>query len=101
MAGHSVIRQLSDQQEELNESYCELQKAKFTRQGPVGLDVHFAEQDLVVAVSDTGVGIPVQRQRDVFQLFTQLDDGSTPAHRGAGIGLTLVQRQVQAMGGYA
>ena len=48
-----------------------------------------------ISVSDNGVGIPEHRRRDVFSLFSRVDDGVS----GYGIGLATVARIIAAHGG--
>jgi signal transduction histidine kinase len=47
-------------------------------------------------VRDTGVGIPTQHQARVFDAFFQVDSSSTREHGGAGLGLSIVKRLVDA-----
>ena len=52
-----------------------------------------------IVVSDTGIGIPVEQQSLVYTPFYQADSGSNRAEGGAGLGLTVAHRLVEAMGG--
>ncbi len=76
---------------------------KFTHQGyvKVGCEADpLALGDYVRCyVSDSGIGIPKDRQEKVFQEFVQADGSITRAYGGVGVGLTLVKRLVVAMGG--
>ena len=53
---------------------------------------------VTVAVSDTGIGIPPERQAEIFDAFHQLDSSSTRRQGGTGLGLTLVRRIIEAHG---
>jgi len=54
---------------------------------------------LQVEVADNGVGIPKDRQKDLFDIFQQADGGSTRKQGGIGIGLALSKNIVKMMGG--
>ncbi len=49
--------------------------------------------------SDTGVGIPLDRQESVFEAFTQADGSTTRTYGGTGLGLTISSQLVKLMGG--
>ncbi len=53
----------------------------------------------VAQISDRGPGIPTDKLAAIFEPFTQLDSSTTREHGGAGLGLTITQRIVQALGG--
>ena len=78
---------------------------KFTEAGEVELTVDTRPDDaddfvtLHVAVRDTGVGIPREKQALVFESFTQVDGSATRAHTGSGLGLAICLRLVDLMGG--
>ncbi len=77
---------------------------KFTRHGEVALHVtKEAGTDetctLKITVSDTGIGIPREKQKLVFDPFTQIDASTTRNYGGTGLGLTISSRLVSMMGG--
>lgn len=77
---------------------------KFTQQGAIRISVtpliERGQQVLIrFTVSDTGIGIPVQAQAQVFEHFTQADDSVTRRFGGSGLGAAIAKRLVTAMGG--
>jgi hypothetical protein len=77
---------------------------KFTEAGHVKLSVVAEEgstgaEELVVRVSDTGIGIPAEMHEDIFQSFKQADAGVTRKYGGTGLGLAICRRLADALGG--
>jgi signal transduction histidine kinase len=74
---------------------------KFTEQGEVRVVVRRSGEQgaAVIVVRDTGVGIAPERLDELFQVFQQGDGSTTRRWNGLGMGLTLVQRCVQLLGG--
>jgi signal transduction histidine kinase len=56
------------------------------------------ENLVIVSVTDTGIGIPVNRLEDIFEPFHQLDGSATRKYGGTGLGLSLVRQIVEAHG---
>ncbi|WP_313917391.1 response regulator [Tahibacter sp.] len=67
--------------------------------GIIALSAQLQVQEVVVRVTDSGIGIPAERLDEVFDLFVQIDTSLERAQGGLGIGLTLVRRLIQMHGG--
>ena len=77
---------------------------KFTDQGEVMLHVERQGQsestlDLHFFVSDTGIGIPEEKQQTIFEAFEQVDSSTTRKYGGTGLGLSISAALVKLMGG--
>ncbi len=79
---------------------------KFTEQGEVGLEVFLEretlEQDFMqlhFTVRDTGIGIPPDKQKIIFEAFSQVDGTIARKYEGTGLGLTISARLVEMMRG--
>jgi PAS domain S-box-containing protein len=77
---------------------------KFTERGEVTveakLDKETAERaEIRFEVRDTGIGVPADRQAQIFDRFTQVDGSTTRKYGGTGLGLAIVKRFVEMMGG--
>lgn len=74
--------------------------AKYTpANGDITLSVDSTDPEIVIRVSDNGVGIPLDLQPKIFDMFMQVDRNRNAAQGGLGIGLTLVKRLVELHGG--
>jgi signal transduction histidine kinase/DNA-binding response OmpR family regulator len=79
---------------------------KFTPHGEVAVHVRTKNANdghgncvLEFRVTDTGIGIPPERQASLFEAFTQVDASTTRKYGGTGLGLAICKRLVQLMGG--
>ena len=76
---------------------------KFTHEGSVCISVSLINKEeehvtLQFSVNDTGIGISQEKLKTLFQPFTQADVSITRKYGGSGLGLSIVQRLVNAMG---
>jgi two-component system sensor histidine kinase/response regulator len=77
---------------------------KFTNRGEVVLSVQVeaSEADSITlhfAITDTGIGIPAEKQKVIFEPFTQADTSTTRKYGGTGLGLAITVRLIEMMGG--
>jgi PAS domain S-box-containing protein len=77
---------------------------KFTEKGEIIISLRIEERKGNEAlihfwVSDTGVGIPKERQDRIFDSFTQADGSTTRKYGGTGLGLTISRQLAEKMGG--
>jgi PAS domain S-box-containing protein len=72
---------------------------KFTSVGRIVVEVRSTQGRLQLAVRDTGIGIPHERQAALFEPFTQADASTSRRYGGTGLGLAISRRLVEAMGG--
>ena len=78
---------------------------KFTDDGSITIQIKSGtestktKQQLLFSVTDTGVGVPEKYQKSIFDSFTQVDGSLSRKYKGAGLGLSIVKRLVDLMGG--
>jgi two-component system sensor kinase len=77
---------------------------KFTERGEIVVAVtvetlEATQAQLHFTVSDTGIGIPADKQKQIFEAFTQADTSTTRRYGGTGLGLTISLQLVKLMGG--
>jgi len=77
---------------------------KFSKIGhiEINLDSEVRDQqdiELIIRISDTGIGIPEDKLDRIFEEFNQVDNSSTREYNGTGLGLAITKRLVELMGG--
>ncbi|GLI62437.1 hypothetical protein VaNZ11_005058 [Volvox africanus] len=72
---------------------------KFTHSGFISIAASAKDDEVEVAVSDTGIGIPEDKFDQIFLAFEQVDMSVTRKYGGTGLGLNLVKQLVEAHGG--
>lgn len=78
---------------------------KFTHQGSVELKIHAIPahregyQRIMLAIKDSGIGIPKEQQKKIFDRFQQIDDGHNKSFQGTGLGLPICRELVERMNG--
>jgi two-component system sensor histidine kinase/response regulator len=85
--------------------------AKFTEKGAISVTVasenilengpkeNPGKRLLRISVSDTGIGIPEKKQREIFDAFVQVDTSTTRKYGGVGLGLSIAKSLVELMDG--
>ncbi|MDX6748698.1 ATP-binding protein [Geminicoccaceae bacterium 1502E] len=77
---------------------------KFTSEGGVLINVRLLsrgddEARLLIEVQDTGIGIPTEKQRRIFERFSQAEEDTHRIYGGTGLGLNIAQELAELMGG--
>jgi PAS domain S-box-containing protein len=73
---------------------------KFTKQGRVSLDIAPVEgRRIAFAVVDTGIGIPAEKQKVIFEAFQQADGTTSRQYGGTGLGLSISRELTRLLGG--
>jgi PAS domain S-box-containing protein len=74
---------------------------KFTPQGSVAIHLEYdgAEEQISIAVTDTGIGISEENQKTIFEAFGQADSSYAKRQSGTGLGLSICRRLATILGG--
>ena len=77
---------------------------KFTKKGKITVNILLIEQDeetatIEFSVTDTGIGIPQNKLKSIFENFQQASSGTSRLYGGTGLGLAIVKQLVEPQGG--
>lgn len=72
---------------------------RFTTKGSITIDAHAFREGVEICVTDTGIGIPQDALSLIFEPFQQVDNPRLPQHGGTGLGLHIVKRLLELLGG--
>jgi signal transduction histidine kinase len=78
---------------------------KFTENGEIKFSIHQIDKeeehqvDLIISITDTGIGIPEDQHEKIFELFEQQESINTRKYGGTGLGLAITKRLVEMMNG--
>lgn len=72
---------------------------KFTPTGAISVSARMKNNNLILSVRDTGIGIPQHKLETIFQSFSQADVSDSRKYGGTGLGLTITKSIVEAMSG--
>ena len=76
---------------------------KFTKDGKVSIEMNLKEKDqknatIEFIIADTGIGIPEEKQKTIFESFTQATSSTTRKYGGSGLGLAITKNLLHLMG---
>jgi two-component system, sensor histidine kinase len=72
---------------------------KFTEHGTITIAATAREGGIEIRVTDTGIGIPLEALPVIFEPFRQLESATTHRAKGVGLGLHIVKRLLELLGG--
>lgn len=73
--------------------------AKFTHEGSISVKLFSDDENVMLQIIDTGVGIPKEKMDVVFDPFRQVSEGNERLYEGAGLGLTITQKYAKLLKG--
>ena len=72
---------------------------KFTKAGGITVAARPHQGGVELRVTDTGIGIPQEELKVIFEPFRQIEDSATRQYGGTGLGLYIVKRLLEVLGG--
>jgi signal transduction histidine kinase len=70
-----------------------------SKNGKIEVGVKQENEKMIFYVKDNGVGIPKEKQKNIFKKFYQADTSQTRSHGGTGLGLIICKGLVEGLGG--
>ena len=72
---------------------------KFTEKGSIKIECSKNDDEILIKVIDTGIGIPIERSEAIFQRFIKADLEDLKVFEGSGLGLAIAKSYVEMLGG--
>lgn len=72
---------------------------KFTTSGVITIGYEIKENELIIFVKDSGIGISEKHRNQIFDNFMQVDNANTRSYQGSGIGLSISKKIAELLGG--
>lgn len=72
---------------------------KFTHEGSINIKLFSDDKNVVMQITDTGVGIPKEKMNVIFNPFRQVSEGNERLYEGTGLGLTLTSKYAKLLKG--
>ncbi len=72
---------------------------KYTQKGFVEFHCKLSYKNIILIISDTGIGIPIEDQEKIFHPYYQKEQGYTRSYQGSGIGLSLAKAYIEMLKG--
>lgn len=69
------------------------------KNGHIDVNIKDTEQLIIISIKDTGVGIPKEKLKNIFERFERADRSTIKTSEGSGIGLSIVKQMVEALNG--
>ncbi len=73
--------------------------ARFTDKGKISVSIKAKNQHIIFRIRDTGIGIPTNKLKEIFEAFSQVDNSFSRKYDGVGLGLTICQQLCYLMEG--
>ncbi|MEA2100274.1 MAG: ATP-binding protein [Campylobacterota bacterium] len=72
---------------------------KFTKEGTIAINIDKKDEELMIVVKDSGIGIPKDKLETIFEAFKQVDGSISREFGGTGLGLSISKNIIDILGG--